>query len=419
MINNIYSLLNGKYFIDSAYANAQLPLLLSAVKGKVNSTTVTKLDFKQAVNATANNTLPEQSFIALVDLKQPIVKYSQFCGPTGTQAIMSRMDAYLQDDACVGVLLDIDSGGGQVSGTAEFFDYLQNYTKPVVAYSDGAICSAAYYIAAATDYIIGNPRLDCVGSIGVMVSFIDTSGIVAKQGGKVITEYADLSPDKNKAFENLLKGDASLYITEELNPIAETFIADMKKARPGIAEECFTGKTYNATDSLALGLIDEIGSKSLAFNKIINLHNQQNPPTTMKKPFKHLDAVLESPGFEDVQNVYLQEFQLDQIEAHLEQQNQQITTAQQTIDSLQASAQSMETLINDACVTHEVEGHATMTTLEKTTALFGLITEYGALDGATKTNAITTGDNIDPTEQWLASLPHNQKANQLLNPTKP
>jgi protease-4 len=34
------------------------------------------------------------------------------------------MKSYAQDPNCIGVVLDIDSGGGQVSGTPEFYDYI-------------------------------------------------------------------------------------------------------------------------------------------------------------------------------------------------------------------------------------------------------------------------------------------------------
>jgi protease-4 len=58
------------------------------------------------------------------------------------------------------------------------------------AYTDGLMCSAAYYIGA-TSHIIANKRADA-WSIGVMVSFIDFSGIYEKQGATLITEYATI-----------------------------------------------------------------------------------------------------------------------------------------------------------------------------------------------------------------------------------
>jgi protease-4 len=73
------------------------------------------------------------------------------------------MKSYAQDPNCIGVVLDIDSGGGQVSGTPEFYDYIASFKKPVVAYTDGLMCSAAYYIGSATSHIIANKRADAIG----------------------------------------------------------------------------------------------------------------------------------------------------------------------------------------------------------------------------------------------------------------
>ena len=131
-------------------------------------------------------------------IKHPIYKYSQFCGPAGTKDLQRRLERYKKDSNCIGVVMDIDSGGGQVSGTAEFYDYVKNYSKPVVSYTDGMMCSAAYYIASPSDHIVGNSRLDCVGSIGVMISFLDPTGMYLKKGATIINEYATKSTEKNR-----------------------------------------------------------------------------------------------------------------------------------------------------------------------------------------------------------------------------
>jgi protease-4 len=49
-----------------------------------------------------------------------------------------------------------------------------------------------------------------------------------KQGATLITEYAT-STEKNKAFEELLKGNPELYIKTELDPIAEDLLMISKQ----------------------------------------------------------------------------------------------------------------------------------------------------------------------------------------------
>src|SRR5690606_27539836 len=135
------------------------------------------------------------------------------------------MQNMLNESNCAGVVLDIDSGGGQVSGTPEFHDVVKNASKPVVSYTDGLMCSAAYYIGSAASYIVANKRADAIGSIGVMIHFVDLTGYYEKKGAKVITEYATKSTEKNKAYEELIKGNPDEYIKKELDPINEDFHA--------------------------------------------------------------------------------------------------------------------------------------------------------------------------------------------------
>jgi protease-4 len=67
------------------------------------------------------------------------------------------------------------------------------------------MCSAAYYIGSATSHIIANKRADAIGVL-VWWFLYWFFCIYEKQGATLITEYATQSTEKNKAFEELLKG---------------------------------------------------------------------------------------------------------------------------------------------------------------------------------------------------------------------
>ena len=223
-INNLHSLINGKWFIHEPYGYALLPSLFTVLKG--NSLKIKATDRKPEAFVLLQDTAPvaassfnskdtAKDFVLRIDLKNPIYKYSQECGPQGTKSKMNIMEQFKNDPNCKGVVLDIDSGGGQVSGTPEFYDYIKNFGKPVVAYTDGLMCSAAYYIGSAANHIIANKRADHIGSIGTIIHFIDLTGYYEKEGAKVITEYATKSTEKNRAFEELIAGKPEKYIKQE------------------------------------------------------------------------------------------------------------------------------------------------------------------------------------------------------------
>jgi len=326
-IANLHSILSGRWFIHKEYGHALLPSLFSILNGKdmkVEAKDRKPEEFihtRTGVFAAVNgNNSSEADYVLVTNLKNAIYKYDQECGPQGTKSKMKTLDYYKNDSNCKGIVLDIDSGGGQVSGTPEFHDYLLNFPKPIVAYTDGMMCSAAYYIGSASSHIFANKRADHIGSIGTMIHFIDFTGYYEKEGAKVITEYATKSTEKNLPFEELLKGNSKLIVEMELDPINEQFHEDVKTSRPGISEDVFAGATYNADVALEKGLVDSIGNLQDAINKVFELSkssntNQNNNSMSQKSlPLVEAALGLDAPLAVTENGSYLNVAQLDQLE---------------------------------------------------------------------------------------------------------
>lgn len=415
-INNLHSLLTGQWFIDKAYSQSLLPSLYAVLSNKTIS--VTTKDVPETFIASQNSPLLATSsfdgeannndYVLMVSLKNPIYKYSQSCGPQGTKYKQKIMQRYESDPNCKGVVLDIDSGGGQVAGTPEFHDFIKNYSKPVVTYTDGMMCSAAYYIGAAANHIVANKRVDAIGSIGTMIYFVDMTGFYEKKGAKVISEYATKSTDKNKNFEELLNGNAETYIKNVLDPITETFHSDMKSARTNLSEKVLTGATYNAEDSLSLGLIDEIGTLQTAIDKVFELskaatNNSNSKQTNMARlNVPNLEAII-GESFSDAENetgVLLTDEQALAVEQQLQENATALENATETATSLATApdtATSLTTVIQNALTEAGVENATELSNEEGVVQLSALIAEYGANDGGTTTTPIASTD--EPIEE--------------------
>lgn len=412
-LNNLHSLITGRWFIDKAYSQSLLPSLYSILNGKLTFSAPEKPTPEAFIYSTNKSLITASSFdnetnkdnyVLVISLKNPIYKYNQECGPRGTKSKQQIMARYESDPNCKGIVLDIDSGGGQVSGTPEFHDFIKNYSKPVVSYTDGMMCSAAYYIGSAAKHIVANKRADAIGSIGTMIHFVDMTGFYEKKGAKVITEYATKSTDKNKDFEDLLKGKPEGYIKNELDPITETFHADMNSVRASLNSEVLSGGTYNAEESLANGLIDEIGTLQTAIDKVFALsksnknntqlnNSKNNPMSKLNVPL--IEAVIGASFSEgETENgIILTDEQALAIENRLSENDTAIanaeteaTTSSERITELEAANTTVTTAIQNALATAEVEGAATMSNEEGITALSNLVAEYGAEDGAEATN---------------------------------
>ena len=423
-LNNLHSLVGGRWFINESYGHTLLPSLYSILSGKMPASN--KEDFiseefivqgSVSVSAqTFNNQTNKDGYVLVVSLKNPIFKYNQECGPNGTKTKQQIMARHESDPNCKGVVLDIDSGGGQVSGTPEFHDFIKNYSKPVVSYTDGLMCSAAYYIGSAAKHIVANKRADAIGSIGTMIHFVDMTGFYEKKGAKVITEYATKSTAKNKDFEDLLIGKPEGYIKNELDPITETFHADMNSARQNLSNEVLSGGTYNSEDSLKNGLIDEIGTLQTAIDKVFSLakannnnsklnNSKKNPMSKLNVPL--IEAVIGSSFTEgETENgIILTDEQATAIESRLSENDTAISTAEteattstERITELEATNTTVTTAIQNALATAEVDGAAKMSNEEGIVALSALVAEYGSKDGDTTTTVLNSTDGDDNTE---------------------
>ena len=134
---------------------------------------------------------PEEEFIARLDIKGMIVSESSV--PTGLASaggfdldhILSYIDALAECPSNAGILLYIDSGGGEMNASDEVYLKLMDYKaatgRPIYAYFDGTACSGAYYIAMAADEIWANRNCICV-NIGVYISTYNLKGLFDRYG---------------------------------------------------------------------------------------------------------------------------------------------------------------------------------------------------------------------------------------------
>lgn len=110
-------------------------------------------------------------------------------GGTSTQVLSSEIARAVADENITGIILHIDSPGGEVAGMQELAGqvFAARGTKPIEALVDGMCCSAAYWLASACDAIRLSSDSTAVGSIGVIGSHTDTSGAEAARGVRTTT----------------------------------------------------------------------------------------------------------------------------------------------------------------------------------------------------------------------------------------
>lgn len=284
-------ILRGAWMIDAQTSLSFAPFLmqltegkalqnLTEEKGKLTSQVVTangEIFPVAASNSEMDGSIydeaPEGS-VAMIGLSGTMLKRGTFCS-WGTMEIAQKLWEAHNHKNIDGIVFDIDSGGGAVNSIAPLTYFMENRSKPLVGLGD-VMGSAALFSISKADHIMASNTISAMfGSIGVMANWMDVQPYYEKLGVKFHSIKSDLSEDKNEAFELALQGKYELIKKEMLNPMALAFQEYVKAARgsklkldtPGL----LTGKMFFANDALECGLIDSIGDKAKAIEKVLEL----------------------------------------------------------------------------------------------------------------------------------------------------
>lgn len=192
-------------------------------------------------------------------------------------SIHNKLEALFASDDVRGILLDIDSGGGEASGLAELVDWLPKMSKqsgkPVWGIANTSAGSAAYWMASATDRLFAaqNSR---VGSVGVYVQHVDQSKAIEKKGLVVSFIYAgDHKLDGNPFGP--LPDDVRASIQTGVDKLYGDFVSAVASNREMTKEavRATQARVYGPDDAYELGLVDGVGglgSVLAAFTEHLN-----------------------------------------------------------------------------------------------------------------------------------------------------
>lgn len=181
-------------------------------------------------------------------------------GLTSYAGIGEALDAALADAGVRGILLDVDSPGGEVSGCLDLARRIRAAAalKPLWAVVDEEANSGAYAIASGAARILV-PRTGQVGSVGVVVLHRDRSAALAKEGVKVTIIKAGARKDDGNPF-GPLPADVAERVQAAVDDVRDQFVALVAEHR-GLPPEAVYGTEADvllAPAALELGLADDI-----------------------------------------------------------------------------------------------------------------------------------------------------------------
>lgn len=238
--------------------------------------------------------------VAVVPVTGPIFRYAnlftQISGATSLDVLAKDFTAALDDPSVTGIVLDINSPGGQAAGIADFAAMVNASAKPVIAFVDGMAASAAYWIASAASQVVIS-KSGMAGNVGAVIGINtdkskNTTEIVSSQSPN---KRPDVTTDAGRAqIQALVDAQAQVFIEDVatyrgMTPEAvikdfnggdmltgaqavaakmadrvgtlEGVIASLQQSKsttPGAARPSFSSPSYSSTGALTMKTTEEL-----------------------------------------------------------------------------------------------------------------------------------------------------------------
>jgi signal peptide peptidase SppA len=181
--------------------------------------------------------------------------------------IATMLDVALTDPGVTGILLDIDSPGGEAGGVFELGERIRaaDAIKPVWAIASDSAFSAAYAIACAASRITVT-RTGGVGSIGVIAMHVDQTVRDAQEGYRYTAITAGAQKNDFSPHE-MLTSEAHARLQAEVDRLYGLFVDHVAQMR-GInanAVRATEAGLYFGAQAIASGLADAQGSFDSVF----------------------------------------------------------------------------------------------------------------------------------------------------------
>jgi signal peptide peptidase SppA len=246
-----------------------------------------KLDaitFTENPDPTSRSEFKLQDGVAIIPISGTLSKrtsfFSFFFGGTSTARLQEVFTAAMEDPKVQAVLLSVDSPGGTIDGTeaAARTVFEARGEKPVVAFANGMMASAAYWIGSAADKIVVSKDA-MVGSIGVVTLHTEYSKMDEMEG----IHRTVLSSGRFKALGNNaepLSDEAKKMIQSRLDTYYGIFVEDVARNRGVSAEtvqkEMADGRIFIGQQAVDAGLADQVGGLEKAIDLALEMAPEGN-----------------------------------------------------------------------------------------------------------------------------------------------
>lgn len=208
---------------------------------------------------------------------------------------LNQIDSLMYNDSNKAIMLYVNSPGGGIYESDELYLKLKEYKevtgRPVYAYMAQQATSGGLYVCMAADKVYAN-RMTMTGSIGVIMSVVDTTGLEELIGIK----QENIVSGENKAMGNPLTASQKEILQSLIDESYDIFVSIVAENR-GIDEATVRsfadGRVYSPLQAKELHLIDEIGDYNAAVEDLRETYGLQDCECyTEKEPMTFWEELM-------------------------------------------------------------------------------------------------------------------------------
>lgn len=301
-------------------------------------------------------------FVSVLTIDGPITRNGGGCsyGSVDHRDMMMRAANH---PLCCGHVFIINTPGGSAWAKNDYqqaIECARSKGQPVLAFIDGMCASAGMYLASLCDERYYMHPKNEIGCIGVMAAFYtEADGSTNQFTNETYHElYDPESFDKNREFRDIANDGDTEKLVQELADLGVEFRADVKAACPKATDEHLHGKVFNAEDVEGILVDGQLDFMSVV-QRAFALHNgtaqaidrnttdkepaPQNEPEPKESHTKTFINMANYPlinaacGMKEgdikttEEGAFMNAPLLDALEAHLNDNKQQVTDAEQKV----------------------------------------------------------------------------------------
>lgn len=215
--------------------------------------------------------------LALVNISGQLVtrhsEYNRYMGRVSYDEIRNAVFAAMETPGIEGIVLNMDTPGGQASGISDLSDFLQQVDQkamPVFVYTGTSMASGGYWLGSVGREIYAS-KLATVGSIGVITVHASYEKMLKQDGIEVTVLRAGEFKALGSPYEKLDE-KARAQIESQMNAIYDVFLETVAENRgtsvSALKATAAEGRVFVGADAVTVGLVDSVASFDAAISAI-------------------------------------------------------------------------------------------------------------------------------------------------------